>query len=82
MRNNNYDSTVARAALPEIMLVEDAALALHLTPSATRKAIQRGALGRWGRVGRRLFTTRERLLTAISATCGDQRREEVRHGRS
>lgn len=82
MDTHHIQSTVARAALPEIMLVEDAALALNLTPSATRKAIQRGALGRWRRVGRRLLTTRETLLAVISATCSEQPREEVRHGRA
>lgn len=63
---NNYAQQVHRAALPEVMLIPDIALALQLTPQSTRLAVQRGDCGPFFRVGRRLAVLRESFLAALA----------------
>jgi hypothetical protein len=65
MRNN--DPIVQRAALPEILLVPDVALALGVKHSAARKAILRGDCGPFIRVGRRLGVLRDSFLETLAA---------------
>lgn len=58
---------LGRALLPEVVLAEDIALALHVTPSAARCMVHRGELGAYLRLGRRLCVRRESLLAALQA---------------
>jgi hypothetical protein len=61
-----YETQVLRAALPEVLLAEDVALALGITPSAARRTIRSGAIGNWNRIGRRLCVPRTSFLDAVS----------------
>jgi excisionase family DNA binding protein len=63
----DYSLKIHRAALPEIMLVSDLAAALGLSQAAVRRAIHRGELGPWCRIGRRIAVRREALLEALEA---------------
>lgn len=58
-------NTAAPEPLPPILFVADIARLLSFTRGAARKAVSRGELGDFGRVGRRLFVRREVLLTAL-----------------
>lgn len=65
-----YGEEVARACLPEILLVRDVAVALQLTPSGARQAIRRGDCGPYTRIGRRLAVLRESFLLSITDRTG------------
>src|SRR5262245_37123079 len=57
--------TARRAALPEILLIADLALAFRMTPSGTARAVHRGLFGPWGRVGRKIVLRRESVLATL-----------------
>lgn len=61
-----YGGEVARACLPEILLVQDVALTLRMTPSGARQAIRRGICGPYFRVGRKLAVLRESFLLSLA----------------
>ncbi len=65
------DGVARRAFLPELLLVEDVAIALQLGASAARKSIVRGECGPYLHVGRRLAVRRESFLESL-------RRREIR----
>lgn len=62
-----HTDTVRRAALPQVLLVEDVGLALQLGRDAARKAILRGECGPYIRLGRRLAVLRESFLAALAS---------------
>ncbi len=62
--------TVRRSCLPEVLFVEDMAIALVMTPSGARKVMRRGDCGPLLRIGRRLAVTREAFLRAMEARSG------------
>jgi hypothetical protein len=53
--------------LPELLLVEDVARVLGVCPATARRAIRRGDVGRFLRVGRRLAVRRPEFLAALDA---------------
>jgi hypothetical protein len=61
------DDVGRRAALPEVMLLPDLALALGVTPSAARRIVLRGEIGPYSRVGRRIVVRRAAFLAALEA---------------
>lgn len=63
---NPHQITVRRACLPEVMLAEDVAAVLDLTPSGARRAIRRGECGPYLRIGRRLAMLRESFLRSLT----------------
>ncbi len=67
----NRDEPIARAILPEVMFVPDIALALRVGENTARKAVLRGDLGPFLRLGRRVAVLRESFLAAL------ERRQEV-----
>lgn len=62
-----YVGELRRAMLPELMLVEDVARVLGVTPATARKAIRRGDVGRFVRIGRRLGVRRPEFLRTLDA---------------
>lgn len=64
MSFSNID-VVRRAALPELMLVEDVALALRVTPATARRFLVRGDLGPIIRLGRGIAVLRESFLATL-----------------
>ncbi|MBI3272219.1 MAG: hypothetical protein HYZ53_24720 [Planctomycetes bacterium] len=58
---------LGRALLPEVLLSEDLALALGVSPSAARRAVLRGQCGPYVRLGRRLCVRRPAFLAALEA---------------
>lgn len=77
MTTKPYDRAVRRAALPEVMFVEDVAIALLVQPDAARRAVLRGDCGPYFRLGRRMAVLRESFLAALAkreeAHCDPQR---------
>lgn len=65
MHRDNLEA-VRRAALPQILFVEDIGLALRLGHAATRRAILRGECGPYFRQGRRLAVLRDSFLAALA----------------
>lgn len=55
-----------RAALPEVLLMRDLALALSMTASATRRLVMRGEVGPYTWIGRRIVVRREAFLKALA----------------
>jgi hypothetical protein len=61
-----YRAELLRSALPEVCWIPDLALVLQVTPSSARRLVQSGALGQYGRLGRRIYCRRATLLTALA----------------
>lgn len=62
----DHSEDVRRAALPELMFVPDLTAALQLGPQATRRAVLRGEVGPYLRIGNRLAVLRESFLAALT----------------
>ena len=66
MKNSNpHETTVRRAALPEVMLVGDVALALDLPELDAQRLLSSGRLGLAFEVEGRLAVLRSSFLTAL-----------------
>ena len=66
MTAGSHSETVRRAALPELMLVPDVALALQRSTSYARKAVLLGECGPFVRVGGRLAILRTAFLASLA----------------
>lgn len=67
MKDTSHHETVFRAGLPQVLFVDDLALALRCSPSTARRLIRQGLCGPHLRVGRRLAVLRASLLAALEA---------------
>ncbi len=63
--SNMYIEVLKRARLPEVLLVEDVAIALKLTPRSARQALKRGDFGPFCRQGRKIMILRGTFIAAI-----------------
>ncbi len=68
------NETARRATLPEVLLSEDVATVLKITPSSARRLIREGRLGPFVRLGRRLAIRKETFLDHLA--CGERSPEE------
>ena len=67
MSNAPYSETVLRAAPPEVLFLPDIAIVLQIGRSTARRAVLRGQLGPYIRVGRRIAVLRTSLMEALAA---------------
>lgn len=63
----DYAPVITRGLLPELLHVEDVAIALAVRPRIARRWISTGKLGPYCRIGKRLVLRRDALLEAITA---------------
>jgi len=61
-----YRAELLRSALPEVCWVPDLALVLQVAKSTARRLVKSGALGQYGRLGRRIYCRRATLLAALA----------------
>ena len=66
MATTHNNMAVRRAALPEILFVEDLALAIDCSPATARRIMLSGACGAVGRLGRRLYVLRSTLIDSLA----------------
>jgi hypothetical protein len=67
MSNAPYSEAVLRAAPPEVLFLPDIAIVLQIGRSTARRAVLRGQLGPYIRVGRRIAVLRTSFLDALAA---------------
>lgn len=61
----NPTLTLKRAALPEVLFVEDLAEVLQVSPAGARRLLRSGECGPHARLGRRLYVLRTTLIQAL-----------------